>query len=222
MAEAAPGAARAPTPPRGSPASLPHPPRAPPARPSPTHRLHGRGHIVVALRLLGQAGSLQQLLSVPHGRFRGGCRAGHSAPLGGRERETGGGLRAAPRNALPGASRGVERGGDRSAAAASRPAARSLRLPLSDRWASPQPRRVGASRSRSGSRARAGRVPSQAAACEQPRSARLGASRCRCCRRLRLRAGKATRGRSRGGLQGRGGGRRLPRVLFLGDVTCYK
>lgn len=217
MAEAAPGAARAPTPPRGSPASLPHPPRAPPARPSPTHRLHGRGHIVVALRLLGQAGSLQQLLSVPHGRFRGGCRAGHSAPLGGRERETGGGLRAAPRNALPGASRGVERGGDRSAAAASRPAARSLRLPLSDRWASPQPRRVG-----SGSRARAGRVPLQAAACEQPRSARLGASRCRCCRRLRLRAGKATRGRSRGGLQGRGGGRRLPRVLFLGDVTCYK
>lgn len=80
-------------------ASCPDPPRAGPARtsfltpparhtpprarsaaatlPAPTHRLHGRGHVVVSLRLLGQAGSLQQLLSVPHGRFRGGCRAGH-------------------------------------------------------------------------------------------------------------------------------------------------
>lgn len=47
----------------------------------PTHRLHGRGHVIVSLRLLGQAGSLQQLLSVPHGRFRGGCRAGLCAPL---------------------------------------------------------------------------------------------------------------------------------------------
>lgn len=35
--------------------------------PSPaTHRFHGRGHVVVSLRLLGQAGSLQQLLPVAH------------------------------------------------------------------------------------------------------------------------------------------------------------
>lgn len=39
---------------------------------SPTHRLHGRSHVVVSLRLLGQAGSLKQLLPVPHSRFRGG------------------------------------------------------------------------------------------------------------------------------------------------------
>lgn len=30
------------------------------------HRLHGGGHVVVALRLLGQPRPLQQLLSVPH------------------------------------------------------------------------------------------------------------------------------------------------------------
>lgn len=60
---------------------------------SPTHRLHGRGHVVVSLRLLGQAGSLQQLLSVPHSRFRGGCWAGHSTPLREREEGEGGDLR---------------------------------------------------------------------------------------------------------------------------------
>lgn len=45
------------------------PPRpAAPGRPAPqrAHRLHGGGHIVVALRLLRQSRPLQQLLSIPH------------------------------------------------------------------------------------------------------------------------------------------------------------
>lgn len=42
----------------------PHSPRPPGSRCA--HRLHGGGHVVVALRLLRQSRPLQQLLSVPH------------------------------------------------------------------------------------------------------------------------------------------------------------
>lgn len=48
-------------PPRPDP---PHSPRPPGSRCA--HRLHGGGHVVVALRLLRQSRPLQQLLSVPH------------------------------------------------------------------------------------------------------------------------------------------------------------
>lgn len=48
----------------------PDPPRSPPVARSPgsrrAHRLHGGGHVVVALCLLRQSRPLQQLLSVPH------------------------------------------------------------------------------------------------------------------------------------------------------------
>lgn len=126
---------------------------------SPTHRLHGRGHVVVSLRLLGQAGSLQQLLSVPHSRFRGGCWAGHSAPLGERRRRGGDPRREThgwcewgtrpeppppppasrspaqrPRDASPlraGASRsGPRQGGQSSRALAASPAPRAPLAPL--------------------------------------------------------------------------------------------
>lgn len=45
-------------------ATPPRSPRPPGSRRA--HRLHGGGHVVVALRLLRQSRSLQQLLSVPH------------------------------------------------------------------------------------------------------------------------------------------------------------
>lgn len=191
---------------------------------SPTHRLHGRGHVVVSLRLLGQAGSLQQLLSVPHSRFRGGCWAGHSTPLREREEGEGGDLRLGTRGWCergtstepppPRALRtaGLPPGSPQAplrvpSAAAHPPAARA------GRRLAPRAHRGG----------KAGKPRARSVPCAAPAgsrlSARLGASRC--CRRLRLRARKATRGRSRGDCRG-GEGALLPRVLFLGDVTCYK
>lgn len=160
----------------------------------PTHRLHGRGHVIVSLRLLGQAGSLQQLLSVPHGRFRGGCRAGLCAP----RRKSGrrAGMCGWPRTG--GGSRNRKRSRPLGSAGLGCAGLGSAGLGCAGLAAAPSP---------------AGRAPGPTAACAArslallppPAPARRegneGAEP-RCCRG--------------------GEGAPLPRALFLGDVTCYK
>lgn len=112
-----------------------------------THVLHGRGHVVVALRLLGQPGFLHQLLAVHHLRGLGRAGRGDRGDLKGSEGGCGAaGARVPEGPTHEASSRGDDGGAETMAGAATAgPGARRLRLlcvPRADNPLRPRPRRV--------------------------------------------------------------------------------